>query len=119
MIEVYLTNLAREKSGLISTDKEIKITVLGHAGYSDKNGDVVCAGVSAIIQTAIIAINKVAKIKQKIKQKKGYLESTISVNKLEKNVLNNLLIIISTMLVGLEEIIKINPDALKIYIEKE
>jgi uncharacterized protein len=119
VIEVYLTNLFKEDAILkAGSGKYIILKATGHAGFGKKDTDIVCAGVSAIIQTAIVAITKVAKINQKIKQKDGFLESSIKISKLEPGVLNNLFIIINSMLAGLEEIIKIHPETLKIYFEK-
>jgi uncharacterized protein YsxB (DUF464 family) len=119
VIEVYLTNLYKEDIILkAGSGKYILLKATGHAGFGKKHTDVVCAGVSAIIQTAVVAITKVAKINQKIKQKDGFLETTIKISKLEPAALNNLLIIMNSMLAGLEEIIKIHPETVKIYFEK-
>jgi len=113
-----LINLFREDAVLkAGSGKYIILKATGHAGFGKKNIDIVCAGISAIIQTAIVAITKVAGVSQKIKQKDGFLESSIKINKLESAVLNDLIVIISTMLTGLEEIIKIYPEALKIVFE--
>ncbi len=115
MIEIHLTNLIT-KDLLIKAGngKDIKIRVTGHSGYGKKNSDIVCAGVSAVVQTAIIGITKAAGIRQKLKQKEGILESKIEVTKLNSGDFNNLIIILNTMLAGLNEIIKQYPKALKI-----
>jgi uncharacterized protein len=119
VIELYLINIFKEDTVLkAGSGKYIIIKATGHAGFGKKNIDIVCAGISAIIQTAVIAITKVAGISQNIKQKDGFLESAIKMNKLEPSVLNDLIVIISTMLAGLEEIINIYPEALKINFEK-
>ena len=120
MIEVYLTNLINENTGVkAGTGKEIRIKVTGHAGFDKKDRDIVCAAASAVIQTAIIAITRIAMVRQKVKQKHGLLESVIAINKLETSKLRDLIIILNTMLVGLEEIIAINPEALRINFGKQ
>lgn len=119
MIEVYLINLFKEDAILKAGSGEyIILKATGHAGFGAKNTDIVCAGISAIIQTSVAAITKVANINQKIKQKDGFLESKIKLSKLEPEAINNLFVIINTMLAGLEEILKIYPEALKLYFEE-
>ncbi len=115
MIDLYLSNLIKEDSGLkAGKGKEIKIKVTGHAGFGSKDSDIVCAAASAVIQTAIVAITRVAMVRQKVRQKHGLLESVISIDKLETDRLESLLIIINSMFVGLEEIINIYPETLRI-----
>jgi uncharacterized protein len=41
------------------TITELRVT--GHAGYADPGEDIVCAGVSALVGTALIGLEKVAK----------------------------------------------------------
>ncbi len=120
MVELFLNNLIKEENYLKSGNgKTIKIKVRGHAGFSNKNGDIVCAAISAIIQTAVVAITRVCRIHQNIKQESGYLEAVIKVDDVEPQGLRDLNIVLSTMLTGLEEIIKIYPESLKIIFEKE
>jgi uncharacterized protein len=115
VIGVYLTNIVEYGSCFrAGGGRYIIIKATGHAGFGKKNTDIVCAGISAIIQTAIAAITKVAGIKQKVKQKDGFIESTIKIGKLEPADLNNLFVIINTMLTGLDEINRVYPEALKI-----
>ena len=115
MVELSFFNLIREKS-LLKTDQaeEIKIIVSGHAGFDKRSKDIVCAAISAIIQTAIISITRVCGLKQKVKQKSGYLESVIKVKSFDNLQLNNLLIVLNTMLTGLEEIMNLYPDSITI-----
>lgn len=50
MIKVYIS----QKEGDISID------VVGHAEYDEYGKDIVCAGVSAIVQTAILGLEAIA-----------------------------------------------------------
>ncbi len=95
--------------------KEIGIKVKGHAGSGKKDLDIVCAAVSAIIQTAVISVTKVISLRQKVKQNHGFLETRIAINKIEPAKLNDLFIILNSMQLGLKEILKSNPETLKIY----
>jgi uncharacterized protein len=115
VIDLYITNIIKKDKGFIlGKGKEIKIKASGHAGFGSRNTDVVCAAASAVIQTAIVAVTRVAMARQKIKQKHGFLESVIPVKNLDTKQLEKIIIIISTMLAGLEELIKIYPQALRI-----
>lgn len=40
---------------------EVVLTIKGHANYAEHGQDIVCAGVSAIIQTAILGLEEIAK----------------------------------------------------------
>jgi uncharacterized protein len=119
VIEIYLSNLIHDGRGIkAGSGKDIKVKVTGHAGFGKVGTDIVCAAVSAVVQTSIISITKVARVRQKIKQKQGFLESVINISKLDESDLNNLIIIINTMLTGLEEILTYYPGALIINFER-
>lgn len=38
----------------------LEIRVKGHAGYADHGEDIVCAGISALVETTLIGLKKVA-----------------------------------------------------------
>lgn len=120
MVELYLRNLIREDNYLkAGSDKFIKIKVSGHAGYDKINNDVVCAAISAIIQTAVVAITRVCRVHQDLKQGSGYLETIIRIDNLKPFEIRDLNTVLNTMLTGLEEIKKIYPESLKIIFNNE
>lgn len=51
----------------------IEIRVKGHAGYAEHGEDIVCAAVSALAQTALIGLEKVARHPFESKIADGYL----------------------------------------------
>ena len=53
----------------------VRIDSRGHAGYAEKGADVVCAGVSALLQGAALGVLKVAGVKARyeVNEKKGSL----------------------------------------------
>lgn len=115
MVELSFFNLEKENSLLKPVQTEdIKIKVSGHAGFDKKNKDIVCAAISAVIQTAVLSITRVCGLKQKVKQESGYLESVIKISSIDNTQLNDLLIVLNTMFTGLEEISKIYPDSITI-----
>jgi uncharacterized protein len=115
VVSLAIYNLSRDDDGeLTDTENDIRIVISGHSEISAKGNDIVCAGISAVVESAVLAITKVAKIRQKIDQKNGYLETKIAYNDLDQKKQNDLFIILKTMLFGLDEIKKIHSDAIKI-----
>ncbi len=53
----------------------VRIESRGHAGYADQGSDVVCAGVSALLQGAALGVLKVAGVKARyeVNEKEGAL----------------------------------------------
>ena len=81
--------------------------VSGHAG-GKKGQDIVCAGVSAIVQTAIIGIGHVANIPQTVTEDKDSMETKWEARNIP------LAVIEKTMKLGLEEIAKRYKDKVRI-----
>jgi uncharacterized protein len=115
VIRVNLENILFDDKILIP-DFEAAITIIadGHSGNAKKGEDVVCAGVSAIVQTCILAVTKIARIRQKILQHEGYIKSSINVSNADKTNISNLKAILGTMVIGLLEIKKNYPDSIEI-----
>lgn len=90
-----------------------KYTVSGHAGYSTSGNDIVCAAVSMLVQTALIALKEVCKIDENnigyfIDEKNGILEVSIPRNLPEKQIYDAN-IILKTMEVGINALIENYP----------
>ena len=115
MVSLLIYNLISNNNlEITDTENDIRMEISGHSGISIKGNDIVCAGISAIVESAVLAITRVAKIRQKIDQQNGYLETRIAYKDLNPEKLRDLFIILKTMLVGLEEIRKIHPEAINI-----
>lgn len=52
-------------------------SITGHARYADHGYDIVCAGVSAIAQTAVLGLRHVAEIPIQVDEGPGKLECTV------------------------------------------
>lgn len=107
----------RNKNGDI-----LKYKVSGHADFDDYGKDILCAAISVLTQTTILALNKVCKINENdikfcIDEKTGYLEVAISEN-LKQNIRNSANIVLETMVVGLEDLATQYPKHINL-IEKE
>jgi len=88
--------------------------VEGHAGYSTKGNDIVCAAVSMLAQTILIALNEVGKIDEEdidytIDEEKGILNVVIP-RDLSKEQLNIVDTIFKTMEVGIKSLIDSYPE---------
>ncbi len=90
-----------------------KYTVSGHAGYSTSGTDIVCAAVSVLVQTALIALKEVCKIDEDninyfIDEEEGILQASIPKN-LPKKQIYEANIILKTMEVGIKALIESYP----------
>ncbi len=99
----------KDKNGYIR-----RYSISGHSNYAEYGFDIVCAGVSALSQTALISLVEVCdieekSIKYKIDDKTGFLDVRLSkdiqILKLEKSQ-----ILLKSLVIGIESIIKNYPD---------
>jgi len=95
---------------------ELVIRIEGHTGFGTKGTDIVCAGISAIAQSAVVGITKVAGIQQDVVQGEGFLETRIAVNGIPEARKKALVVIVETMLAGMREIEREYPGSLGISI---
>lgn len=65
MIEVHC---CKSGNGEIS-----EFWVEGHAGWGEPGEDIVCAGVSALAETALLALQKIAKAAMESEQREGHV----------------------------------------------
>ena len=93
-------------------DQMIGFSVMGHAGCGEYGEDLVCAGVSAIVQTSILGITEVLHLKADISIKEG---DTVCILNRETNRsdLSKAAIVFETMMAGLKSIELSYPKALK------
>jgi uncharacterized protein YsxB (DUF464 family) len=83
----------------------------GHTGYTEAGRDLVCAGVSSILQTAVWGLEEYLKLKTTVEQEKGHLYC-----QLERDIFLNREIdaILETMVLGLRAMEREYPEYLKI-----
>lgn len=88
-------------------------TCSGHAGYAEKGTDIVCAAVSALTQSAILALERLVGVDLKLKadSKTGFLDCVWE-NIPQKTEQSEL--IIGMVALGLREIQKQYPDHLNV-----
>lgn len=88
----------------------------GHADYDEYGKDIVCAAISVLSQTALIALNKVcgideSDIKYDIDEEKGHLSVAIPDN-LTKEKRLKADIVFETMIVGIKGLLDVYSDYL-------
>lgn len=89
----------REQSGAIAAFK-----VEGHSGYADHGQDIVCAGVTALVDTAVLALKRIAGVPHDARQGDGLTEVRLKPGATAAQ--EQAQIILETMLLGLKDIEK-------------
>lgn len=96
--------------------------VEGHSGYSRKGRDIVCAAVSILTQNSLIALHEVCgvdeeNIKYYIDDKKGILKVLLQGN-LNEVQRNNVYIVLSTMELGIKNLMESYPENVRLEDEE-
>lgn len=87
----------------------VEFHVTGHAHTAPHGQDIVCAGISALTQTAVLGLDRQLKKKIHIEIASGNLKMSL----LDKpDALTNA--VLETMLIGLSEIGNLNPKSVRI-----
>ncbi|MDR0855172.1 MAG: ribosomal-processing cysteine protease Prp [Christensenellaceae bacterium] len=101
-----LTVRVSKKNGRVKT-----VEAKGHTGYAEEGSDIICSAVSALTQTALLGLIKVAKAETKYETRDGYLSFTVTETDSVK--LNAADIILQTMCVGIKDISSGYPEYVK------
>ncbi len=89
-----------------NSNKDIKQFIIkGHANAADLGEDIVCAAVSTLSQTTVLALHEICNIDIEYEVEKGYLKCRLP-NDLNEKELYEAKLLIDTMLLGLENIEK-------------
>jgi len=89
------------------------LEISGHAEYAEYGKDIVCAGVSALAETAALGLEHVARIKPLVKKRKGYFILKLPDN-VEMEAWKKAAVILDTILLGLQDISKSYPSNVQI-----
>jgi uncharacterized protein YsxB (DUF464 family) len=85
---------ARKKAGSV-----VSFHISGHSGFAEKGKDIVCAGVSAITQTAVIGLKAHLSVQPQVNRRRGRMDVVLPPLDTKDAVKADL--ILSTMLLGL------------------
>ena len=82
----------------------VSVTASGHTGYGESGEDIVCAGISTLIQSALLGLLQVAQINVKytVNEQEGSLKFTLPEN-LTDTERHDADVILNTMLCGLQD----------------
>lgn len=97
-----------DSSGLING-----FEITGHSGYADKGSDIICAGVSALIETTALALEMLIGIPVDVEvdYESGFLKCIWSNDDGKSEKID---LLIQTLILGLERIQEEYPDYLKV-----
>lgn len=96
-------------------EKDIEQFIIkGHAYAAEPGQDIVCAAVSVLSQTTVLALHEIAHIAIEYEIENGYLKCKLPHNLTEKELYETRLLI-NTMLLGLDNIQKSYPQYFEIY----
>ncbi|MBR0426455.1 MAG: ribosomal-processing cysteine protease Prp [Clostridia bacterium] len=93
-------------------EKPVGFTVTGHAEQGAYGEDLVCAAVSALVQTAVLGVTEVLKLNAGVSLKEGDSACILDRDTSEAD-LNRAAIVFETMLAGLRSIQASYPKTLK------
>ena len=88
-------------------DNIVGLKAVGHTNYAPEGEDIVCAGISTLVQTAVLAIQKMYNINLIQSIDDGFIELKIPTNE-------NVQIIIKAIIYGLKDIESGYPKNIKI-----
>lgn len=94
MISVELRRAAAGWSGF---------RIEGHAGYAESGSDIVCAAVTALAETALLGLERVARIKPLVERRHGFLSCRLPRSAAPRSA-EAARIILDTMALGLRDI---------------
>ena len=82
----------------------VEVVASGHTGYGEQGEDIVCAGISTLIQSALLGLLQVAQINVKytVNEEEGSLRFTLPTNLTEQE-RHDADVILNTMLCGLQD----------------
>ncbi|NLM52030.1 MAG: ribosomal-processing cysteine protease Prp [Firmicutes bacterium] len=92
------------------------INVKGHSGSAPKGEDIVCAGVSALVQTLYFSLQKLLQLELEAKIREGYFDMRIPQN-LPESLQEKTALLAEATLVGLAAMAKSYPEYLQVHDE--
>ena len=104
----------KRKSGKI-----VEIIASGHSGYAERGKDIICAAVSAVVQTGFLGVNNINSKQVKINRddEDGFI--SLKILKFSEKDMEKAQIILDTMILGLKDIELDNKKYLKLEEEDE
>ncbi len=116
MIRVTFRNIDFNEGVCLREDggSFVSIEVEGHSLTGKKGEDIICSAVSALSQTAVLSLAKLAETDQELIIRDGYLKSEFETVVLDEMNRERVEVILGMLCIGLLEIIKSYPGTIEI-----
>lgn len=88
-------------------------TVSGHAGWGPRGKDIVCAAASALTDTIILSLERLAGVDADVESGDGYISCSLP-GDLGSQARGRAELLVGTMLLGMEEIARAYPGRLRL-----
>lgn len=95
----------------------VYFSIEGHANYDEFGEDIVCASISILGQTIVLALDEVADIDVTYEMDEGWLTCQIPEN-IDNKQRERANVIIDTMLIGIKGTIEMYPEYIKLQDEE-
>lgn len=116
MITITIQGIDVTKGSVVLSGSLCSVGISGHSGQAAKGNDIVCAGISALSQSAVLALD-LYEIALNINQQEGLLEFSFNVTELNDAQKIRCESILSVFIVGISEIRKQYPEFVHIIIK--
>lgn len=121
MIKLSLINLSFEDGIILGkeADKGFGFIIEGHACSGIKGEDLVCAAISAISETILFSMIRIASGHINSEVKTGYIKAIVEKKSIDYRAIHDMLLLINTLLIGFAETARQYPDKIEIKIKPE
>jgi len=105
MIEIKIERDARQSISAFA--------VAGHAGFAPYGSDIVCAAVSVLTQTAVIALARITGVEPEVQVEAGFISCRLPAG-MAGTAREKADVILAAMLIGLQEIAATYPERVRV-----
>jgi uncharacterized protein len=99
-----------------SEGKIVSLEAEGHTEFAEKGCDVICAGASAVILTAVLGITEVLGVTSGLEQEDGYLYLSVPEG-IPEDIDEKIQVVLESALKGLQMIKKHYPEGITLEME--
>ena len=118
MIGISLVNIGYCRGDVEISDRNrpVVVTVEGHSAKGIKGSDPLCAAVSVLSQTMILALEATEGIKQTVKQSDGYLKTEMILQGIGETRIKRVEVILEFFITGIAELARIEPEEITVML---
>jgi len=94
-----------------------RLSAKGHTRFAPEGRDIVCAGVSALVQTAVLGLENVIHAQPEVRLEKGNVLIALKPSRLDGEVMDKAGVLFESVVLGLKELDRTYPGFIRF--EKE